>query len=260
MAILSNDPLSPSRGEGWGEGLLKTNMQLIRSIFFYIGFYIGTVFFSTAAMLNVVLPKGHRHWSSVAWAWFSLWWLKVTCGLNYHVEGREHLRKDNNAIVLCKHQSSWETMALQCLFPRHAWVLKRELLFIPVFGWALAMQRPIAINRKRASREQVIEQGLNRLKDGRTVIIFPEGTRVQPGMTRRFAIGGALLAEKSGYPVIPIALNAGEYWPRRGFIKKPGTIKLVIGPSIDSHGKTATEINQEVHDWIQNAMHTISGS
>jgi 1-acyl-sn-glycerol-3-phosphate acyltransferase len=186
-------------------------------------------------------------------------WLKITCGLDWRVEGLENI-PPGNAIILCKHQSAFETMALQRIFPPQVWLLKRELLWIPFFGWGLAMLEPIAIDRKagRESLNKLVAQGIKRLTAGRWVVIFPEGTRVAPGEEKRYALGGASLAERSGYPVVPVAHNAGEYWPKHGFIKRPGTIRVAIGPVIDSRGRSAADINALAKEWIEAKVREIS--
>ncbi len=160
------------------------------------------------------------------------------------------------AMILAKHQSAWETIAFQQIFPPQTWVLKRELLWIPLFGWALALMRPIAIDRGagRVAIEQVIEQGRERLQSGIWVVVFPEGTRVAPGTRKRYAMGGAILAAETGYPVVPVAHNAGSFWLRRGFLKKPGTVRVVIGPTIDPRGKKAEEIIKQTEEWIEGRM------
>ncbi|MFP5344578.1 MAG: lysophospholipid acyltransferase family protein, partial [Gammaproteobacteria bacterium] len=194
------------------------------------------------------------------WSYFNLWCLKKICRLRYEVHGREHIPQ-GACVILCKHQSAWETYALPRIFPQPlAWVCKRELLWIPFFGWGFAMLQPIAIDRGAGRRalDQLVEQGMQRLKQGRPVVIFPEGTRVAPGEKRRYAIGGAMLAEKSGYPVLPIAHNAGVFWPRNSFIKYPGTIRVVIGPVIESKGKSADEINAQAEKWIEGAASSLS--
>lgn len=176
----------------------------------------------------------------------------MTCNLRYEVIGKENIPQ-TNSIILAKHQSAWETIAMQLIFPTQTWVLKRELLFLPFFGWGLAMTEPVAINRasgKKALR-QVIKQGTDRLKRGLWLVIFPEGTRTAFGSKGKYAIGGALLAEKSGFPVVPVAHNAGKYWPKDSFIKYPGTITLSIAPMIDSSQLKAKAINQLAEDWIE---------
>ena len=222
---------------------------------------LSAAVYAPLMLLTVVLPFAIRYRLISAWAQFQLIVLKHLCRLDYRAEGREHL-PGGAAIILSKHQSAWETIAFQEIFPPQTWVLKRELLWIPLFGWALALLRPIAIDRGagRVAIEQVIEQGRERLQSGIWVVVFPEGTRVAPGTRRRYGIGGAALAAESGYPVVPVAHNAGSFWPRRGFLKRPGTIRLVIGPVIDSHGKTAEEIRRQAEDWIENTMAGLEGN
>lgn len=185
--------------------------------------------------------------------------LRVICGLKHEIINPENI-PNQPVIFFCKHQSAWETIAMQQILPPHVWVLKQELIWVPVFGWALLELESIAINRKAGKKamEQVIEKGTTRLNKGRNILIFPEGTRVPPGEVRRFGMGGPVLAEKSGYPVTLVAHNAGEYWRRRDMIKHAGTIKVVIGPTIDSKGKTATEIKEIAEQWMKNTMNEIT--
>jgi 1-acyl-sn-glycerol-3-phosphate acyltransferase len=188
-----------------------------------------------------------------SWARSVLGLLKLICGLGYRVDGIERLPPEP-AIVLCKHQSAWETIALRAILPpSQTWVLKRELVRLPVFGWALAVYEPIAIDRAagRRAMKQLLDQGKRALQKGRWVIIFPEGTRVAPGEHKAYGIGGALLAEKSGRPVVPIAHNAGIFWGRRSFLKRPGVIELKIGAPIPARDRGATEINREAERWIE---------
>lgn len=219
---------------------------------------ISTIFFGLLlSLLGWFLPFQANSKLANAWGRSNLFLLKITCNLDYRIRGLENI-PDSASIIMSKHQSAWETMALRGLLPANqAWVLKRELMFVPIFGWALAVVSPIAINRKagRKAIKQVVEQGQQRLADNRHVIIFPEGTRVAPGTRKRYGIGGGLLAEKAvGYPVIPIAHNAGTFWRRRDLKKYPGTIDVVIGPALETSGKTAVEIMQTVEDWIENQM------
>lgn len=233
-------------------------MRLARSLLFNLGLWISVIVFAPIAMLTFPLPPRARYRFISLWAHFAIWWLRVTCGLRFEVQGREHL-PTGAAIILAKHQSAWETLAFQVIFPPQVWVLKRELLWIPLFGWGLALTQPIAINRRagRKAVEQIIEQGRARLDAGRWVVVFPEGTRIAPGRMGRFGIGGAALASKTGYPVVPVAHTAGSYWPRRGFRKYPGVIRVVIGPAIDSRGRSADEINRLTHEWMRDTMREI---
>ena len=234
-------------------------MQFLRSLLFAVGMWLATVVIAPIGLLTFPLRFEHRYAVITRWARFNLWWLRLCCRLDYRVTGRE-LIPDRNAIVFCKHQSTWETLALQQIFPPQVWVLKRELLRIPLFGWGLAMLEPIAINRGagRKALRQLVAEGEQRLDAGRWVVVFPEGTRMAPGTTRTYGIGGAVLASHSGYPVVPVAHNAGEYWPRKGFVKRPGTIQVEIGPPIATDGKSAEEINRAVRAWMNTTMARLS--
>ena len=234
--------------------------MFLRSLLFSTGMVSTALVFSALGTLTAPLPFRVRYRFLTQWARLNLWWLAKTCGLDFVVEGIENVPRNTAAIVFCKHQSAWETLALQRVFPPHAWVLKRELMWVPFFGWGLAMLEPIAIDRKAGRRaiKQIISQGRARLDAGRWVVVFPEGTRVAPGQMRRFGLGGALLAEHTGYPVVPVAHNAGEFWPRRGFLKRRGTVRMVIGPAIETVGRRAEDINAEAEGWIRDTMRMIS--
>ena len=183
----------------------------------------------------------------------------MLCGIRYQVKGRENI-PEGAAIIFSKHQSTWETYALQLIFPAQTWVLKRELMWVPFFGWGLALLKSIAIDRSsgRKAIKQIIDQGQKRLDEGIWITFFPEGTRVAPGHHKRWGIGGAILAEHSGFPVVPVAHNAGEFWGRREFLKKPGTIQVIIGPPLDPTGLKASEINHQVEQWMITVMEDIS--
>ncbi len=234
-------------------------MIWLRSSLFAVGMWVSVLVIAPLALLTFPFPFRYRYAFISLWARFNLWWLKLSCGLGYRVEGRENIPAESS-IILSKHQSAWETLALQEVFPPQVWVMKRELLRVPFFGWGLAMLEPIAIDRsagKKAMR-QLVEQGTAALQRGRWVVIFPEGTRIPPGKRGRYAFGGATLATASGRLVVPVAHNAGEYWPRRGFLKRPGTIRMVIGEPIVTAGRTAAEVNREVEDWIEARMAEIT--
>jgi len=233
-------------------------MLFVRSLTFFAGQCAATLVFAPLALLTFPLPYRMRYRFITQWSRFNLWWLKRTCRLHYCVTGRDRIPA-SNAIILCKHQSAWETIALARIFPPQVWVIKRELLWIPFFGWGLAMLEPIAIDRKGGRRavRQLVEAGCKRLALGRWVVVFPEGTRVAPGHRRRYGIGGGVLAAHSGYPVVPVAHNAGEFWPRRGFLKYPGTIQVVIGPPISSGGRSPEQITAAAEAWIEATMDEI---
>ena len=222
--------------------------------------WLTVTVYAPLSLLTAVLPFPRRYRLISRWARWQMFLLKHICGLDYRVDGLEHLPA-GAAVILAKHQSAWETIAFQQIFPPQTWVLKRELMWIPLFGWALALLRPIAIDRGagRVAIEQVIEQGRERLQSGIWVVVFPEGTRMAPGTRRRYGIGGAALAAESGYPVVPVAHNAGSFWPRRGFLKRPGMICVVIGPVINPRGKTAEDIRRLAEEWIEGKMPDLEG-
>jgi len=224
----------------------------LRSLAFTVGLVIATLVFAPLALLTAPLPYAARYRFITLWSHINLWWLERTCHIHQRTEGLEHV-PERPSIVFSKHESAWETLALQRVFNPQVWVLKRELLRIPFLGWGLAMLRPIAIDRRAGRRavREVVAQGTARLEQGCWVVIFPEGTRVAPGERRPYRLGGAVLAEQSGYPVVPVAHNAGDFWPRRSFLKRPGTVCMVIGPPIESRGRSAAEINRLAEAWIE---------
>jgi len=214
------------------------------------------VFGLAIATIGWLLPISASHWLSNAWGKANLWLLRVICNLNYDIQGAENL-PTGACILMSKHQSTWETMSLRGIVRKEqAWVLKRELMRIPIFGWALARVRSIPIDRSagRKAVKQLIDEGTERLQGGMTVMIFPEGTRTAPGRRRKYSMGGALLASASGFPVVPVAHNAGVYWKRRGLIKYPGTIQMVVGKPIITLGKSAAVVIKEVEDWIESVQ------
>ncbi|PCH62944.1 MAG: 1-acyl-sn-glycerol-3-phosphate acyltransferase [Gammaproteobacteria bacterium] len=235
-------------------------MLFVRSLFFAGLHIVSAIIFSLLAVIVWPLPFKWRYKLVSQWAISNLWLLKIICGIRYEVQGLDNI-SDEPCIILCKHQSSWETLALQAIFPPQVWVLKRELLWIPFFGWGLASLNPIAIDRGagRKALNQIIEQGQDRLSSGAWVVIFPEGTRIASGVMGKFGIGGARLAVETGFPVVPIAHDAGKAWPRHGFIKYPGVIKLVIGAKIATEDKTASDLNQQVFEWMESEMTVLEG-
>ena len=227
-------------------------LRWIRSVIFTAYLFSSVPFYALVAFLAALVPGCSAYGVARAWAVSVLGTLRVLCNLGYRVEGLEHLEGDN-CVVLLKHSSAWETIAQFVIFPHQTWVMKRELLWVPILGWVLLMFKPIAIDRKagRLAVEQVLQQGQDRLRDGLWVMIFPEGTRVPAGEKRRYGISGALLAVTAGRDVVPVAHDAGFYWPRRGVLKRPGEITLRIGPRIPTRGKDAREVNEQVEAWIE---------
>ncbi|HEB95138.1 MAG TPA: 1-acyl-sn-glycerol-3-phosphate acyltransferase [Sedimenticola thiotaurini] len=237
-------------------------MLVLRSLLYFLSMIVTTLVFSLLIILfGPFLPFRQVSWFANSWGLVNLKLLKWICGLDYRLHGTEHI-PDRPCIILSKHQSAWETIAFRHLLPPlQTWVLKRELMWIPVFGWALALCQPIAIDRKagKQAAKQIIDKGTEALDKGRNVIIFPEGTRVAPGTHKKYGIGGALLAKKSGYPVLPVAHNAGVFWRRRALEKRPGTIQVVFGPLIETDGLSAAAINRKVEEWIESTVQQLPG-
>ncbi len=234
-------------------------MLAIRSLIFLLIQIIFTPIFSTLALLTFPFSPLTRYRIISQWAKLMLPILRVVCGIRHEVRGIENIPKEP-CIVLCKHQSAWETLALQQIFPPQVWVLKRELLWLPFFGWALALTSPIAIKRSdgKGAVKQLLKQGKERLAQGFFVVIFPEGTRVPFGKRGKYKVGGALLAVSSGVPVIPVAHNAGRLWGRNAFSKHPGLVTMSIGKPIATQGRKADEINAEVEAWIENEIQQLA--
>ncbi len=240
-----------------------STVQAIRIFLFYL-------LLSTSALLWCSLSffiapfqsfKARYHFINVNWCRFAVWLTAVMLGIRYEVSGAENVPKQP-CVILSKHQSTWETFFLSCYFEPLSQVLKRELLFLPFFGWAMAMLKPIAIDRDnpKAALKQLAKQGDERLKEGIWVLIFPEGTRVPTGQIGKFSRGGASLAVNANLPVLPIAHNAGEFWPKQGWGKRAGTIKVVIGPLMYAEGtgpRAIGELNDRAYAWVEQAQRDI---
>jgi 1-acyl-sn-glycerol-3-phosphate acyltransferase len=222
-------------------------MQLLRSLLFNTYMILSACLFGAFMSLCFWSPHGFQFAIARCWARCLLWVLAHLCGLKFTVEGRERIPAGAH-IVMSNHTSAWETIAQFVIFPPHVWVLKRELLWIPFVGWGLKLLRPIAINRGQGHRavNQVVEQGKARLEEGLWVIVFPEGTRVVAGETKKFGFSGALLATATGKLLVPLSHNAGRFWPRRGIVKKPGMVHVVIGEPIAAVGKNPRQLTEEV--------------
>ncbi len=234
-------------------------MLFLRSLLFFFGQVITAPIFTLVALLAMPLNPILRNDLISGWARSMLWWLKVTCNIRHEVTGLENIT-DSPTVVLSKHQSAWETLAFQAIFPTQVYVLKRELLWIPIFGWGLAMSSPIAIDRSsgREALKKLVANGQARLNRGLWVVIFPEGTRIAPGERSKYHIGGAWLATHTKTQVLPVAHNAGEYWAKNTFIKKPGIIKMHVGKPIQTAGLKADALNQQVESWIEAEMLTLN--
>lgn len=227
----------------------------IRSTLFALFEVLVTPPFALLALFCAPLPPAIRYRVITAWSRLIVVGAEKICGIRYRVLGTEHIPPPP-FIVLSKHQSAWETLAFQVIFPRQTWVVKRELLWIPFFGWGLAMLSPIAIDRAAGARalRQLADQGRSRLADGLCIVMFPEGTRMAPRTRGPYHAGGAWLATQTGTPVLPVAHDAGTLWPRNAFLKHPGCITVSVGRPIDPSGLAHERLNQEVENWIENEM------
>ncbi|QCU89480.1 lysophospholipid acyltransferase family protein [Thiomicrorhabdus sediminis] len=227
-------------------------IYFLRSVLFSIGQVSTLVLFSLLGQFTRPFSFATRYNFMRYWAHFCIWWVKITCGIKYNVHGADNINTDKAGLILARHESAWETFALQEIFPRQAYVLKRELLKIPFFGWGMALLRPIAIDRGagRQALNQLVKEGQQRLQDGDWVVVFPEGTRMPSGKLGKINIGGAMLASKAGAPVYLVAHNAGSVWPKNSFIKKPGVVDIYISEPLDASAMSAAEINQQIESWF----------
>jgi 1-acyl-sn-glycerol-3-phosphate acyltransferase len=230
-------------------------MIILRSALFALLQALLTIVFSIIALLTFPFRPMTRYRIISQWNRLVIWLAQAICGIRYEIRGLENLPA-TPVIVMAKHQSAWETIALPIFLPPQAIVIKRELLSIPFFGWGFRMLSPIAIDRRsgKEALRQIVAQGKARLGQGFWVLIFPEGTRVAPGEVGHYGIGGAWLATHTQTPVLPIAVNAGEVWPKNALLKRPGKVTLSIGPVMESEGLKADELNRKVRDWIEAEM------
>jgi len=227
-------------------------MTWLRSTLFAAVLVLITPPYALVALATFPLPRMARYRIISGWSRLVIWLAKIVLGIDWRIEGREHLPACP-AVILSKHQSAWETMAFQMIFPPQVHVLKRELLWIPFFGWGLALMSPIAIDRSRgvAALRAMARRGRERLEQGFWVVVFPEGTRVRPGERRPYQLGGAWLAVAAGAPVVPVAHNAGLVWPRNAFLKRRGTVTVRIGPSIEPADRDPKTLNDMAEAWIE---------
>ncbi len=227
-------------------------MVFVRSLIFFLVQITWVPFYATLVLFTFPFKPHTRYYYIHGLAHSMMWLLRVICNTRMEVRGAENI-PEKPCIILCKHQSAWETFSLQTVFPPQVWVLKRELLWLPFFGWGLALTSPIAINRSKGkdAMKQLLKQGKERLDEGFCVVVFPEGTRMPYGQRGKYKIGGAMLAASCGALVVPVAHNAGKHWGRNSFMKYPGTIVMSIGKPIDPAGLKPEEINRRVEDWIE---------
>lgn len=232
----------------------------LRSFLFYVGYYSVTIFLSIFfILLFPILPPKGRHVFASVWCGFVLGWLRVCCGVRYRIHGIENLPK-TPAIILANHQSSWETILFYKLVFPVSPILKKELTEIPFWGWSMRLLKPIAIDRSkpREAGRSLLTQGVDRIQNGNSVIVFPEGSRSKYGSVKRFSRGGAKLAIAADTEIIPIAHNAGYCWPAREFIKRPGMVTVVIGKRMELGERDASELTADVEDWIRKKVDELS--
>lgn len=227
-------------------------MLFVRPSLFVLGSEVVLIFIVTLGFLTFYLPIKNRYQILSLWGKFNLWWLGITCGIKLQVIGKENI-PDKACVIISNHQSTWETFAFQAIFGHQTWVLKRELLWIPIFGWGLALLKPIIINRgeKLKALKKIIKQGAQRVASDIFVIIFPEGTRQPYGKLGNYQKGGFSIAKKSATVLLPVYHNAGKFWAKGSFIKRPGIVTVVIGKPINPKNKTTNELSKEIRDWTQ---------
>ncbi|WP_410474236.1 lysophospholipid acyltransferase family protein [Guyparkeria sp. TX1] len=228
-------------------------LMWLRTVCFYVLGTLSLILHIPVLLISFTRPLERRYYRLFSFGRSILWLARHVTGIRYEVQGLDQVPKEGGSVVLPKHQSTWETMFLPTILRLAAFVLKRELLRIPIFGQGLQGIEAIAIDRAagRQALEQIMEKGAAALAQGRDVVIFPEGTRTRPGARPHYRIGGAKLAVHAKATVIPVAIDSGCLWPKEGFLMRPGTIHVVFGPPIETEGRTASEVNAIVQDWIE---------
>ncbi len=243
-----------------------STLQILRTFLFYLLLSSSSFVWCILSVIAMpLLPFRLRYRFVIrTWCKLAIWLAKVLVGVRYEVSGQENIPQQP-CVILSNHQSTWETFFLSGYFEPLSQVIKRELLYVPFFGWALALLKPIAIDREnpKAALKQLALQGDACLKRGNWVLVFPEGTRIPPGQLGKFSRGGAALAVNAGLPVLPIAHNAGDFWPKQGWAKFPGTIRVMIGPALHAEGtgpRAIAELNERAHAWVAQAQAQIAGA
>lgn len=226
----------------------------LRSVLFYTGYFASTILYGSSTVFLWAFPPLVRHRVLISWCWFIIYWLRFCCGVRFQVFGYEHLNQNHGPkVILSKHQSEWETLMLQGLCWPCSTILKKELLNIPFFGWGLRCLQPIAIDRSnpREALKQVKLQGLARLQSNLNLLMFPEGTRMAPGVRGKYARSGTDIAVNAGVDIIPVAVNAGHCWPAKDWRRYPGLVTVVVGEPIATAGRTSRDLIEQVEDWIE---------
>ena len=227
-------------------------MRFIRSSLFLMGMVLSTCLWVIPCIVARLFPYKICFAIVSSWCTFNVNWLRITCGIHYKITGLENV-PEQACVIMSNHQSTWETLAYPSIFPTLTWVIKRELLFVPLFGWGIASTQPIALDRKQGKKafQQLIKDGKEKLSLGRFILIFPEGTRIPYGEERELKIGGFVLAKKAKTQILPVAHDAGRLWPRKGFLKSPGTIHLHIGKPMPTNENSAEELRSQYAAWLR---------
>ena len=227
-------------------------MLYIRSAIFLLGMIISTGLWVVPCIVARILPYRICFAIVSSWCTFNVKWAQICCGIRYEISGLENI-PNKACVIMSNHQSTWETLAFPSIFPTLTWVIKKELLYVPLFGWGIASTQPIALDRKQGKKamRQLIKDGIKKLELGRFIIIFPEGTRIPYEEKRPLKVGGFVLAKQAKADILPVAHDAGRLWPRQSFIKKPGVIRLQIGKPITTADHTAEEIREQYATWLQ---------
>jgi 1-acyl-sn-glycerol-3-phosphate acyltransferase len=234
-------------------------MTLLRSALYQLVLVAVVIPYCGLVLCTAPLPRMAR-WRVIAgWPQFAFWLSRHLLGIDYEVHGREHIPAEP-CVVLSKHQSAWETIAYTSIFPPHVYVIKRELLWLPFLGWGLGLMSPIALNRARGkvALQRMIQLGGERLKQGFSIMVYPEGTRIPVGRRGHYKIGGAVVAVNNGALALPVAHNAGLVWPRNSFAKHPGKVTVVIGPPIQTQGLTPEQVMRRAEEWIEGEMERLT--
>jgi 1-acyl-sn-glycerol-3-phosphate acyltransferase len=234
-------------------------MTLLRSALYQLILVAVVIPYSGLVLCTAPFPRLVR-WRVIAgWPQFAFWLSRHLLRIDYVVHGREHIPA-KPCVVLSKHQSAWETIAYTTIFPPHIYVLKRELLWLPFLGWGLGLMSPIAINRtnRKTALQRLIQLGGERLAQGFSIMVYPEGTRIAVGRRGHYKLGGAVIAVNNGAVALPVAHNAGLVWPRNSFAKHPGKVTVVIGPPIPTEGLTAEQVMRRAEEWIEGEMERLT--
>lgn len=235
-------------------------MLLIKNLIYWLILSVSVVILFPFLLISAIIPGG-AHKTAQVWVKILNWSLKNIIGLKYKLIGAENIPA-SPSIICAKHQSGWETLALQEIFPPQVYVAKRELFKIPFFGWGLKLVKTIGIDRnnRRKANEQLMKQGLARKNEGYWISIFPEGTRLPPGERGKYKLGGARMAKMFEMDIVPVALNSGEFWPKNSFMKYPGEITVIIGKPFAHHSGSEAEIMSACENWIEARQAEITGS